>query len=258
MKIQDFVDMEKFEAIMSNWAKATGLATVAVGNDGEYISGCYNFTEFCIDLTRGSKEGLRRCEKCDREGKGTYYCHAGLMDFAEEISLADGTVLGSIIGGQVLPNEPDEEKFRKIARDLNIDEEKYIKALSKVTRKSQEQIEASAGLLGQVINMIVRQSYTEKQDEELLSNLKTGIADADKQIGDISKITKDIANYSQKQNMLALNASIEAARAGEAGRGFVVVASEVKNLANNMASSSKKINDALAALTTTFAKLNNN
>ena len=258
MKIQDFVDMEKFEAIMSNWAKATGLATVAVGNDGEYISGCYNFTEFCIDLTRGSKEGLRRCEKCDREGKGTYYCHAGLMDFAEEISLADGTVLGSIIGGQVLPNEPDEEKFRKIARDLNIDEEKYIKALSKVTRKSQEQIEASAGLLGQVINMFVRQSYTEKQDEELLSNLKTGIADADKQIGDISKITKDIANYSQKQNMLALNASIEAARAGEAGRGFVVVASEVKNLANNMASSSKKINDALAALTTTFAKLNNN
>ena len=104
--------------------------------------------------------------------------------------------------------------------------------------------------------MFVQRSYTEKVDDELLSNLKAGIADADKQIGDISKITKDIANYSQKQNMLALNASIEAARAGEAGRGFVVVASEVKNLANNMATSSKKINDALSALTVTFSKLN--
>lgn len=56
MKIQDFADMEKFESIMSDWAVATGLATVAVGADGKYISECYNFTDFCIKLTRGSKE----------------------------------------------------------------------------------------------------------------------------------------------------------------------------------------------------------
>jgi len=67
MKIQDFADMEKFESIMSDWAVATGLATVAVGADGKYISECYNFTDFCIKLTRGSKEGCRRCEKCDAD-----------------------------------------------------------------------------------------------------------------------------------------------------------------------------------------------
>lgn len=38
MRIQDFCDMKKFEEIMSNWAKSTGLATVAVGDDGKYIS----------------------------------------------------------------------------------------------------------------------------------------------------------------------------------------------------------------------------
>lgn len=42
MRIQDFCDMVKFEEIMSNWAKSTGLATVAVGADGKYISECYN------------------------------------------------------------------------------------------------------------------------------------------------------------------------------------------------------------------------
>lgn len=68
MKIQDFCDMNKFEQIMKNWANSTGLATVAVGADGKYISDCYNFTEFCIDLTRGSAEGKKRCEQCDREG----------------------------------------------------------------------------------------------------------------------------------------------------------------------------------------------
>lgn len=36
MRIQDFCDMKKFEEIMSNWAKSTGLATVAVGDDGKY------------------------------------------------------------------------------------------------------------------------------------------------------------------------------------------------------------------------------
>lgn len=68
MKIQDFCDMNKFEQIMKNWASSTGLATVAVGADGKYISDCYNFTELCIDLTRGSAEGKKRCEQCDREG----------------------------------------------------------------------------------------------------------------------------------------------------------------------------------------------
>ena len=58
MKIQDFADMEKFESIMSDWAVATGLATVAVGADGKYISECYNFTDFCIKLTRGRQNEL--------------------------------------------------------------------------------------------------------------------------------------------------------------------------------------------------------
>lgn len=48
MKIQEFCDMKKFEGIMSNWAKATGLAAVAVGADGKYISDCYNFTVFAL------------------------------------------------------------------------------------------------------------------------------------------------------------------------------------------------------------------
>ena len=60
MEIKEFTDMTQFEHIMSSWAKATGLATVAVGKDGKYISECYNFTDFCIKLTRGSAEGCAR------------------------------------------------------------------------------------------------------------------------------------------------------------------------------------------------------
>ncbi|MBD5158082.1 MAG: chemotaxis protein [Butyrivibrio sp.] len=256
LKIEEFCDMDKFEEIMRNWAASTGLATVAVGADGKYISDCYNFTEFCIDLTRGSAEGCRRCEKCDREGKGVYNCHAGLVDFGIPITLEDGTVLGSIIGGQVLPENPDEDRFRQTARELGINEDIYIRALRKVNVKTKEQIEASANLLGDVINMFVRASYTGMESNRLLEELQTGIHKAAEQIVVANDNTKLISSYSHKQKILALNANIEAARSGEAGKGFSVVATEVERLAQNMDATSKAISDALVVLTETINNLN--
>lgn len=256
MKIQDFCDMKKFEEIMTNWAKCTGLATVAVGADGNYISDCYNFTDFCIKYTRGSAEGCRRCEKNDREGKGVYNCHAGLVDFGIPITLEDGTVLGSIIGGQVLPEKPNEEKFRSIARELDIDEDKYIEALDKVTIMTKEQIEAAANLLGDVINMFVRESYFAYHNKEILYGLKDGIHKAAEQIVVANESRKKIEAFSSRQKILALNASIEAARAGEAGKGFGVVATEVKKIAEGMAETSMQIKNVLNDVTETIMSLN--
>lgn len=256
MKIQDFCDMNKFEEIMKNWAVSTGLATVAVGADGEYISESYNFTEFCIELTRESIEGCKRCEKCDREGKGVYNCHAGLVDFGIPITLDDGTVLGSVIGGQVLPENPDEEKFRETARELGIDEDKYIYALQKVSIKTREEIEASATLLGDVINMFVRASYATNMNDKILGELREGISLAAEQIVRANKSTKLVEVFSNRQKILALNASIEAARAGEQGKGFAVVAKEVEKLAQGMSTASVDIKRELDNVTETITKLN--
>lgn len=256
IRIQDFCDMQKFESIMDNWARSTGLATVAVGADGKYISECYNFTEFCIKLTRGSKEGCRRCEKCDREGVGVYSCHAGLVDFGIKITLSDGTVLGSVIGGQVLPENPDEEKFRCVAEEIGVDPDAYVEAVRKVNVKTRDEIEASATLLGDVINMFVRASYSEWKNESLIKELQGGISKAVGQIGDAYNNTQKIAKFSNTQKILALNASIEAARAGEMGKGFSVVAKEVQDLANNLAVVSNSITGSLKELNDTINNLN--
>lgn len=235
LNIRDFIDLEEFQEMQDRISTATGVAAIAVGADGKYLTEPSNFTDFCMKYTRGSTEGERRCVKCDNECTGTYYCHAGLMDFSIDLKVGDEKV-GAIIGGQVLPCEPDEEKFRSIARELGINEESYIDALRKVPVRSEKTIQAAADVLGTVMNILINFRYLQTRNGNQIEVFENELGNITENIESAKGLMSDLHNTSTMEHILSINANIEAAKAGKAGVGFAVVAREIGELSKQSGS----------------------
>lgn len=89
-------------------------------------------------------------------------------------------------------------------------------------------------------------------DNDTIKNISDSIVSATNDllanVKDIQKFAQDIQNIASKTNILSMNASIEAARSGAAGKGFSVVAEEMKRLADETKASSVKILTVLNSL----------
>ena len=113
-------------------------------------------------------------------------------------------------------------------------------------------VAAAAEELGSSISEISRQmsAQTGAADEaaEEASTSDAQIKGLAEQADTIGEVVSLITGIAEQTNLLALNATIEAARAGEAGKGFAVVASEVKSLANQTAKATDQIANQIAAI----------
>lgn len=99
-------------------------------------------------------------------------------------------------------------------------------------------------------NSILNLISSNKVTQELMENIIKKLSALEASINNINNIVSIINGISKQTNLLALNASIEAARAGDAGKGFSVVANEVKKLAEG----SKNASSGIFELVTTIIK----
>lgn len=293
----DVIDRAQLQSLQDAFAKATGMAALATDKSGP-VTQLSSPTDFCMNYTRKSSVGCERCNLCDlkggeqasRTGKpAVYYCHGGLVDFASPI-IVNGKQIGSLIGGQVLTEEPDLDKFRAIAKEIDVDPDEYVEAVKKVPIVSEEKVNNAAELLykmAQALSQVGYEKYriTEEHKEadilfdevhsdyedingnvddlnssiEVLSaefdTLREKASESAKAVAQTDSILKYIQNVATQMTLLGFNASIEAKHVGEAGAGFNVIAQEVRQLAEQTSNQTRSIEDVLGSVRSSISAI---
>ncbi len=132
------------------------------------------------------------------------------------------------------------DKATDVASVMNASIEQS-QGLRKRLIETQGLVKESKDAIGDLFSQIIESTHTE---EELSSKVEQLSRNAD----DVKSILDIINDIADQTNLLALNAAIEAARAGEHGRGFAVVADEVRNLAGRTQKSLAEINSTIMVI----------
>ncbi len=169
--LTQLIEVPMLQMIQDAFANMVGIAALTTDKDGTPVTKGSNFTDFCMKHTRTTPLGKSRCEECDKRGAEltmesgkacSYYCHAGLVDFAAPI-MANGKMVGSFIGGQILTDPPDMVQVERVALELGIDPEEYKEAIKKVRIVEKSMVDKAAEslrIIADVISNIAFQSYS--------------------------------------------------------------------------------------------------
>lgn len=289
IKLTDVIPLDFLQKFQDDFATGMGLASVTVDLDGNPVTKPSNYTRHCLDFTNSTEIGSKRCaashssagETAARTKKSHIHeCHAGLIDFAVPILLNE-TQIGTILGGQISMQTPDLDKSRKLASEIGVDAEAYLEAIQEVKMLSRERIEAAANVLWIVGNNLTQAWYDQhklsgmagvlndnitnisatmeqlaasaSEVNEAQSTLNEEILKVNALTQRINEVTGFINEIAEETKLLGLNASIEAARAGDVGRGFGVVAQEIRKLSSESKETVSKIKEFTNNITKSVA-----
>lgn len=166
--LTDLIEIELLQKIQDEFSRYTGMAALTTDADGKPITKGSAFTEFCMNYTRQSELGCKRCVLSDKTAAVkawetgepvVYVCHAGLADFASPIMVGD-EIVGCFLGGQVrISSEIDEEKLKATAEELGIEYEGYYEAMQNTSTISKRAIQKAAKFLGIIASVLSEMAY---------------------------------------------------------------------------------------------------
>lgn len=194
--------------------------------------------------TTRAEEAARQAETARRDGM---LAAAGQLEGMVEIISSASTQLSAQIEQSDRGATESATRLSEAATAMN----EMNATVQEVARNAGSASQASADTKhkaeagAQVVHQVV-QSIGEVHEVSL--QLKADMGQLNERAQDINRIMGVISDIADQTNLLALNAAIEAARAGEAGRGFAVVADEVRKLAEKTMTSTLDVSNAIRAI----------
>lgn len=181
LSLTDLIDVTLLQKIQDEFSHYTGMSSLTTDAEGNPITKGSGFADFCMEYTRKSELGYKRCVLSDKNaalkaletGKPVVYvCHAGLADFASPIMLGD-RLIGCFLGGQVrLSSKIDTEALKTMASELGIEYESYYRAMKKTSTTSKKELEKAANFLGIVANVLSDMAYQNYMAIDKYKNLE--------------------------------------------------------------------------------------
>jgi len=218
-------------------SSAAEEATKAVQQQNKAFSEIQSASEDLAELTDSLKSAVDSRKSAEEVAAAAEELSANI----EQATTSAGQTMVAL--RQIAKGAQNQSKIAEENRALGEKLEKIVKAMAERGRRLQNKIKDLKELLIKnkvnVDNLINNISKSSESSKQSVANVRV----LDDRTNNINKIVDKIVNVALQTNMLAVNGSIEAARAGEFGRGFSVVAGDIRTLANDSSENAEKIKD---------------
>lgn len=293
IRITDIIDVRSLQEMEEGFSAATGMAAIITDADGRPVTNGSGFNDYIRNVMKKSGKGNDCIKKASHSGRVSVTINpAGLVEFAVPLVLGADTA-AVFSGGYVLPEAPDDGKLRRAAREVNADPDEFVKNVRKLQVVPKGKVESYADFVNGVMNVISgiaghssddRSSHggfggsqtelkrklkfvsdiindnTKSMNKlsEKFTELKKTSSDSLSEVNATKDTVKVIEDVASNTRILGFNASIEASLAKESGKGFGVIAQEVRSLAETSKMSADKIDEAMNKIREYTSKINEN